>query len=67
MAEAIIDHPAQARTEPRISPVTADLGLIVTRAAQRFGSKTALIADGRTLTYQALDDLCERVAGGLHE
>ncbi len=41
--------------------------MIVTRAAQRFGSKTALIADGRTLTYQALDDLCDRVAGGLHE
>ena len=66
MAEAIID-PVQVQTEARISPVTADLGLIVTRAAQRFGSKTALIADGRTLTYQALDDLCERVAGGLHE
>ena len=66
MAEATID-PVQVQTEARISPVTADLGLIVTRAAQRFGSKTALIADGRTLTYQALDDLCERVAGGLHE
>ena len=66
MAEATID-PVQVRTEPRISPITADMGTIVSRAARRFGSKTALIAGDRTLTYQALDDLCDRVAGGLHE
>ena len=66
MAEATID-PVQVRMEARSSPVTADLGTIVTRAARRFGSKTALIAAGRTLTYQALDDLCDRVAGGLHD
>ena len=66
MAEATID-PVRDRMEAGSGPVTADLGTIVTRAAQRFGSKTALIAAGRTLTYQALDDLCDRVAGGLHD
>jgi long-chain acyl-CoA synthetase len=76
MAETTID-PAQAETaqagtgrapapeEP--GPVTADLGTIVSRAARRFGAKTALIAPGRTLTYSELDDLCDRVAGGLHD
>jgi acyl-CoA synthetase (AMP-forming)/AMP-acid ligase II len=75
MAETTID-PAQAETaqagtgrarvpeEP--GPVTADLGTIVSRAARRFGAKTALIAPGRTLTYSELDELCDRVAGGLH-
>ncbi len=70
MTEAIIapghDRIA-ARTAAEAGPITADLGSIVTRAARRFGSKTALIAAGRTLTYQALDDLCDRVAGGLHD
>ena len=66
MAETTIDPvQPQAREEP--GPITADLGTIVSRAARRFGSRTALIAAGRTLTYQALDDLCDRVAGGLHE
>ena len=66
MAETII---ASARDEisADVGPITADMGMIVTRAAQRFGSRTALVADGRTLTYQALDDLCDRVAGGLHD
>ena len=66
MAETII---ASARDEIAADggPITADMGMIVTRAAQRFGSRTALVADGRTLTYQALDDLCDRVAGGLHD
>ncbi len=50
-----------------IWPVQADLGMIVARAARRFGSKPALVAGGRTFTYQALDDMCDRVAGGLHE
>ena len=40
--------------------------MILARSAQRFGSKPALIASGRTLTYQALHELCDRVAGGLH-
>jgi long-chain acyl-CoA synthetase len=62
MAEATID-PVQAR----LSPITADLGTIVPRAARRFGSKTALVAPGRTLTYAELDELCDRVAGGLHD
>jgi long-chain acyl-CoA synthetase len=46
-------------------PVTADLGMILTRAARRFGAKTALIAGGQVLTYQALDEMCAKVAGGL--
>src|SRR6202023_1061799 len=63
MAEATIDH-GQA---PEIGPIRADLGMILKRSAQRFGAKTALIAGGRSLTYQALDDMCERVACGLHD
>jgi long-chain acyl-CoA synthetase len=61
MAEATID-PAVTGT----SPIQADLGLILARSARRFGSKPALIAGGRTLTYQELDELCDRAAGGLH-
>ena len=61
MAEATID-PLLAD----IRPVRADLGMILVRSAQRFGSKPALIAGGRTLTYRALHELCDRVAGGLY-
>ncbi len=61
MAEATIEA---AQTE--VSSIQADLGMIVARSARRFGSKPALIAGRRTLTYRALDDLCDRVAGGLH-
>ena len=66
MAETII-APVRDQTAAELGPITADLGMIVTRAARRFGSKTALVAGGRTLTYEALDDLCDRVAGGLHD
>ena len=66
MAETII-APVQDQMAAELGPITADMGMIVTRAARRFGSRTALVADGRTLTYQALDDLCDRVAGGLHD
>src|SRR3984885_5485316 len=59
MTEANTDTAAGA------GPVTADLGMILTRAARRFGTSTALIAGGRVLTYQALDEMCARVAGGL--
>ena len=62
MAEATID-PLLAD----ISPMRADLGMILVRSAQRFGSKPALIAGGRTLTYRALHELCDRVAGGLYK
>jgi long-chain acyl-CoA synthetase len=62
MADATLDSVAAG-----ISPVRADLGMIVTRAAERFGPKAALVAGGRTLTYQELDGLCCRVAGGLHD
>ena len=66
MAEAIIT-PVQDQMAAELGPITADLGMIVPRAARRFGSKTALVAGGQTLTYQALDDLCGRVAGALHD
>src|ERR1700734_2455812 len=49
------------------SPVQAAAGTIVARSAQRYGPKPALVAGQRTLTYQALHDLCDRVAGGLQE
>src|ERR1700677_127703 len=52
-------------TLAQIGPVQADLGMIVARSAERYGPKPALVADQRTLTYQALHDLCDRVAGGL--
>src|SRR5580704_19776739 len=55
------------RNRAEVRPVQADLGLILARTAERFGSKPALIAGGRTFTYQALDDMCDRVAAGLHE
>ena len=66
MAKTII-APTPDQTAAELGPITADLGMIVARAARRFGSKTALVTDGRTLTYQALDDLCDRVAAGLHD
>ena len=66
MAEAIIT-PVRDQTAAEPGPITADMGMIVARAARRFGAKTALVADGRALTYQQLDDLCDRVAGGLHD
>jgi long-chain acyl-CoA synthetase len=61
MADAILDPVAA-----KISPVRADLGMIVARAAERFGPKAALVAGERTVTYQELDELCGQVAGGLH-
>lgn len=61
MAEATID-PLLAE----ISLIRADLGMILARSAQRFGSKPALIAGGRTLTYGELHELCGQAAGGLH-
>jgi long-chain acyl-CoA synthetase len=62
MADATLDPVAA-----EMGPVRADLGMIVARAAERFGPKAALVTGGRTLTYQELDDLCGRVAGGLYE
>jgi len=62
MAEATIGSALAFTTQALVpeerGPITADLGTIVTRAARRFGAKTALIAPGRTLTYSELDDLC---------
>jgi hypothetical protein len=62
MAETTIE---QSLAE--IAPIQADLGMILPRAAQRFGSKAALIAGDRTFSSQALHDMCGRVASGLHE
>jgi long-chain acyl-CoA synthetase len=61
VTETTLD-PARAET----TPIRADLGMILARSAERFGSKTALIGGGQTLTYQALHRLCGRVAAGLH-
>ena len=66
----LLDWP-QGRTMTRtvsakpVDPITADLGTIVGRAARRFGSKPALIAGERIITYEELDHLCERTAAGL--
>jgi long-chain acyl-CoA synthetase len=54
-------------TLAEIGSIEADLGMIVARSARRFGSEPALVTGGRTLTYQALHDLCDRVASGLQE
>jgi long-chain acyl-CoA synthetase len=55
------------RMPAAVEPISADLGAILPRAARRFGPKTALVAGGRTLSYEELDRLCDRVAGGLYE
>ncbi len=47
--------------------ITADLGKLVSRAAALLGPKTAIASSDKTLTYRELDDLCDRVAGGLAE
>jgi long-chain acyl-CoA synthetase len=62
MAEATMDP-----VLPDTGPIRADLGMILTRSAKSFGAKPALIAGERTFTYAELDELCARVAGGLHE
>jgi long-chain acyl-CoA synthetase len=62
MAEATID-----RALEDTGPIRADLGQILARSAARFGSKPALVAGGRTFTYQQLHDLCDRVASGLRD
>jgi long-chain acyl-CoA synthetase len=62
MAETTTD-PAH----PGLAPVQADMGMILTRSARRFGPRPALVAGGRTFTYAELDGLCDRVAGALHE
>ena len=58
---------ATIKTTAAVEPITADLGAILRRAAGRFGPKPALVTDDRTLTYEELDQLCDRVAGGLHQ
>lgn len=55
-------HPSLVRADP----ITPDLGAILPRAARRYGPKPAVIGGGRTFTYDELDRLCDRVAGGLH-
>jgi long-chain acyl-CoA synthetase len=58
---------ASIRTTAAVDPITADLGSIVRQSARQFGSKPALITGERTVTYEELDELCDRVAGGLQE
>ncbi|MCC6008311.1 MAG: AMP-binding protein [Rhodobacteraceae bacterium] len=41
------------------------LGQAARRGADRFGSKEALVFDGRRFTFDALNDLVERAAAGL--
>jgi long-chain acyl-CoA synthetase len=41
------------------------LGEVLPRAAQRFGDKTALIVDDRSLSYRELDRLSNRLANAL--
>jgi long-chain acyl-CoA synthetase len=48
-------------------PVRPDLGLLLPRAAALHGPRTALITGAMSLTYRELDELSERVAGGLSE
>ncbi len=58
---------ATIRATATVDPITADLRTILPRAASQFGPKAAIITGDRTLTYQELDQLCDRVAGGLHD
>jgi long-chain acyl-CoA synthetase len=62
MADGTLDPVAA-----EVSTIRADLGMIVARAAERFAARPALVAGGQTLAYQELDQMCGRVAGGLHE
>jgi long-chain acyl-CoA synthetase len=57
---------ASARQTSAVEPIEADLGSILGRAARRFGPKPAVIAGERTITYEELDQLCDRAAAGLH-
>ncbi|MDQ6722360.1 MAG: AMP-binding protein [Candidatus Dormibacteraeota bacterium] len=57
---------ATIRATVTADPITADLSTILRHAASQFGPKPAVIAGERTLTYEELDQLCDRVAGGLH-
>ena len=41
------------------------LGEILPHAARRFGGKTALVFEGRSLTFAELDGLSARIAAGL--
>ena len=45
--------------------MTTTLGEVLPAAARRFRNKTALIVDGRTVTFHELDELSNRVANGL--
>jgi long-chain acyl-CoA synthetase len=62
----IVAETSLRATRAGISPIRADLGMILAGSAERFGSKTALIAGGRALTYHELHELCDRAAAGLH-
>ncbi len=42
------------------------LGEVLPAAARRFGDKTALVADGRSMSFNQLDQVSNRLANGLH-
>ena len=42
------------------------LGEVLPAAARRFGDKTALVIDGRTMSFNQLDQVSNRLANGLH-
>ena len=42
------------------------LGEVLPAAARRFGDKTALVIDGRTMSFNELDQVSNRLANGLH-
>ncbi|WP_321895844.1 AMP-binding protein [Paraburkholderia heleia] len=43
------------------------VGALVTRSAQRFGDKTAIVADGKAWSFRQLDSLSSNVADSLRE
>jgi len=64
MGEITADEAAQT---VGYEPIRPDLGLLLSHAAALYGPKTALVTADKSLTYQELDELCERVARGLAE
>ncbi len=45
--------------------MTTTIGEILGQAAVRFGEKTALLIEGKSFSFKALDDMSNRVANGL--
>jgi long-chain acyl-CoA synthetase len=62
-AGAIVAAPAAPRQGPPL--LTGTIGEIMPAAAQRFGTRPALVVGDATLSFAALDQLSNRVANGL--